>query len=60
MKILTFISTILLPLTLITGVYGMNVDLPFMHKQWVFWGIIGLMASVGIGFFIFFKRKRWL
>jgi len=60
MKILTFISTIMLPLTLITGVYGMNVDLPFMHKQWVFWGIIGLMASVGIGFFIYFKRKRWL
>lgn len=60
MKILTFISTIMLPLTLITGIYGMNISLPFMNKLWAFGGIMALMFLIGVIFYIFFKRKRWL
>lgn len=60
MKILTFISTIMLPLTLLTGIYGMNVMLPFMNDKWVFEGIMALMVIMAIGFLIWFKKKRWL
>lgn len=60
MKILTFISTIMLPLTLLTGIYGMNVMLPFMNDKWVFEGIMALMVILAIGFLIWFKKKRWL
>lgn len=60
MKILTFISTIMLPLTLLSGIYGMNVMLPFMNDKWVFEGIMALMVIMAIGFLIWFKKKRWL
>lgn len=60
MRILTFISTIMLPLSVISGIYGMNVALPFMHNGWVFGGIIALMVIVVVGFIFYFKRKRWL
>lgn len=60
MKILTFISTIMLPLTLISGIYGMNVHLPYMEQEWVFVAIVALMIGVSVAFFIYFKKKRWL
>ncbi|MCK9320876.1 MAG: magnesium transporter CorA family protein [Bacteroidales bacterium] len=60
MRILTFISTIMLPLSVISGIYGMNVNLPFMQKGWVFGGIIALMVVVVVGFIFYFKKKRWL
>jgi magnesium transporter len=60
MKIMTFISTIFLPITFITGVYGMNVELPFMGEKLTFWVLAALMLSVGGGFLIFAKKKRWL
>ncbi|MBP1645193.1 MAG: Mg2 transporter protein CorA family protein [Bacteroidetes bacterium] len=60
MRILTFISTIMLPLSVISGIYGMNVTLPFMQNDWVFGGIIALMVFVVVGFIFYFKKKRWL
>ena len=60
MKVLTFISTTLLPLTFITGLYGMNVNLPFQGHPYAFWMVAGLMIFI-LGFLIFyFKRKRWM
>ena len=60
MRILTFISTIMLPLSVISGIYGMNVNLPFMQEGWVFGVIIAVMLIVVIGFIFYFKKKRWL
>ncbi len=60
MKVLTFISTLLLPLTFITGFYGMNIRLPFAEHPLSFWFLIGLMFFVAIFFIVYFKRKRWL
>ncbi|MDR1005256.1 MAG: magnesium transporter CorA family protein [Bacteroidales bacterium] len=60
MRVLTFISTIMLPLTVISGIYGMNVKLLFADKEWTFYGICGLMLVTVIGFIIYFKRKHWL
>jgi len=60
-KILTLIATFILPLTLITSYYGMNVAIPEFG-----WGIkgwlvsIGIMFSVVISMFAYFKKKRWL
>ncbi len=60
MKILTLISSILLPLTFLTGLYGMNVNLPLQGDPRSFWIII--VAMFGIAFFMimFFKRKNWM
>ena len=60
MKILTIISSIILPLTFITGLYGMNVELPFQDKAWAFYGLIGVMAVVGVVFICIFKKRKWM
>ncbi|MEG1499052.1 MAG: magnesium transporter CorA family protein [Bacteroidales bacterium] len=60
MKIMTFISTLFLPLTFITGVYGMNVRLPFMEHPFAFWGIVLLMLTFMFSFIYFSKKKHWL
>lgn len=60
LRILTVFSVILLPLTLISGIFGMNVLFPGEHTHAAFWAIVGLMVSVIIGMIGFFKYKRWL
>ena len=53
MKMLTFISTTLLPLTFITGLYGMNVALPFGEHPYAFSMIIGIMLLIVIFLILF-------
>ena len=60
MKLLTIVTTIFMPLTLIAGWYGMNFS--GMHElDWVYGypAIIALAAAVIAGLVIWFKRKKW-
>lgn len=61
MKVLTIFSAVMLPLTFIAGLYGMNFDnLPELHFQYSYFVVIGVMAMVAIGMLAFFWRKGWL
>ncbi len=61
MKVLTVISTIFLPLTLITGIYGMNFDhMPELHTEIGYYAVWTLMITVAGGMLLFFKKKGWL
>jgi magnesium transporter len=60
MKLLTIISVIMLPLTLISGIYGMNVILPGESLLLTFPIIIAVMAIIVLVMVIFFKKKNWL
>lgn len=61
MKVLTLISTIMLPLTFIAGVYGMNFEvMPELHMRYGYFGAIGVMALTAIAFFWYFRRKGWI
>jgi magnesium transporter len=60
LRVLTVITVLLLPLTLITGVFGMNVDFPGFGTVWAFWTIFGFMACTLLGLLAFFRWKRWL
>src|ERR671922_1444908 len=60
LRILTVFSVVLLPLTLITGVFGMNVHFPGFDTAAAFWAIVGFMVATGIGLVAFFRFKRWL
>jgi magnesium transporter len=63
MRTLTVFSAIMLPLTFLTGLFGMNVKLPFadaLIKIDNFWYIIWLMIGVVIVMFGLFKWKKWL
>jgi len=59
-KILTLISSILLPLTFLTGLYGMNVNLPFQEDPRSFWIVIGAMIIIVSSMYFLFKRKKWM
>ncbi len=58
-KTLTFISTVMLPLTVVSSIYGMNIQLPFMASPYAFAGISIVMVVIVIAFYMYFKRKRW-
>jgi len=61
MKVLTLFSALLLPLTFITGVYGMNFDLmPGIHWNGGFFVVMGAMLVLAGGMILWFRRKRWL
>ncbi len=61
MKTLTLISTVMLPLTFVAGVYGMNFDvIPGAHSPLGFWICCGAMAAIGVGIVTFFRYRRWL
>jgi len=59
-KILTLISSIILPLTFLTGLYGMNILLPLQEDSHAFWIIMALMVLVGGGMITYFRRKKWM
>ncbi|MFQ5952680.1 MAG: magnesium/cobalt transporter CorA [Candidatus Omnitrophota bacterium] len=60
MKVLTIIATIFIPLTFITGLYGMNfVDMPELKWRWGYFMILGVMVFLGVAMTAYFKRKRW-
>ena len=59
MRTLTIFSVVILPLTLISGVYGMNIGLPFMSFPWAFFIILAIMLVISIGMLIYFKFKDW-
>jgi magnesium transporter len=62
MKTLTIFSAILLPLTFISSVYGMNgLDLQnFFDFSIGFAIVLATMGAITVGLFIFFKKKQWI
>ena len=60
LRILTVVSVVLLPLTLITGIFGMNVRFPGFETAHAWWAIVGGMLVVLGGLLGFFRYKRWL
>lgn len=61
MKVLTIITTIFIPLSLVAGIYGMNFEyMPELKWPWGYPLIIMLMFAIGVSMVFYFKRKRWL
>lgn len=61
MKVLTIIGTIFIPLTFVTGIYGMNFDyMPELSHPLGYFGTLALMAAVAVGMLVFFRRKKWI
>jgi magnesium transporter len=61
MKVLTIFSAIMLPLTFIVGVYGMNFDnMPELHSRYGYFVIMGVMVVVALGMLTLFWKRGWL
>jgi magnesium transporter len=62
MKVLTVMSTIFLPLTVLTGMWGMNVPLPHLPggEGAQFWWVLGIMVTLSGSMLVLFRRLRWI
>jgi len=60
MKTLSVVATILLPLTFVASIYGMNFEnMPELGWEWGYFGLLGAMAAIAVGLVIFFRMRRW-
>lgn len=57
MRVLTYFNTIMLPLTVLTGIFGMNVEFPFPMGHTTFFIIAAVMALITLGLLIYFNRR---
>lgn len=57
MQLLTIFSTVMLPLTVITGFLGMNIRFPFDTEHFAFWWILAIMCLITLGLVVFFRIR---
>jgi magnesium transporter len=60
LRVLTAFSVVVLPLTLLASIFGMNVHFPGESSAAAFWVILGVMVVVLVGMVVFFRRRGWL
>ena len=60
MKVLTVITTVIMPMTLVSGIYGMNFKfMPELGQKMGYPFALGLMLLLAGGMMMFFKKKKW-
>lgn len=59
-RMLTLIATILLPLTVVASIYGMNIPLPFQESHYSFIFVFFIWIVIVSGMLFFFRRHRWI
>ncbi len=60
LRVLTAFSVIILPLTLIASLWGMNVGVPGEGGETAFWIIVGSMVALLVAMLAYFRRRGWL
>jgi magnesium transporter len=60
LRVLTSISVIVLPLTLLASIWGMNVGVPGEGDNTAFWVIAASMVALLVGMVTYFRRRGWL
>src|SRR6187399_54975 len=60
LRVLTSISVIVLPLTLLASIWGMNVAVPGEEDMTAFWVVVGMMVLLLLGMVGYFRRRGWL
>jgi magnesium transporter len=60
LRVLTAFSVVILPLTLIASLWGMNVGVPGEGDPEDFWWVVGGMVILLVGMLAYFRRRGWL
>ena len=61
LNLLTIWSTIFLPLSFYTGLFGMNFDdVPFLNNHHGFWIFTVLTIVTAVGMYLYFKKQKWI
>lgn len=59
MKILTVVTTLLAPATVIGSIFGMNFIIPFADKPHAFYTCVAVMAGISVMMLFWFRKKKW-
>jgi magnesium transporter len=57
-RILTIFATVMLPVTVVASIYGMNIELPFMHSGYALLYVFLIMLGIVVGILYFLRRIR--
>ncbi len=60
MRTLTVMNFVMLPLALITGIFGMNANFVFIHNLSDFSIVVAIMIAIGAVMLLYFKKKKWI
>lgn len=61
MLVLAAATVVLMPLTVISGILGMNVaGIPFADSPYAFWFVCGGLVAMGIAIYVFMKKRKWM
>ena len=62
MKVLTIVTVLFMPPTLVAGIWGMNVQLPHFPggEAAQFWWVVGGVAGITAVMLMFFRARRWI
>lgn len=61
MKVLTIVSTVFMPLTLIVGIYGMNfLNMPELQWRWGYPVVLGGMVALAGAMLAYFRKRGWI
>jgi len=59
-RMLTVIATILLPITVVASIFGMNIPLPFQNSSYSLLFVFLIMLAIVSGMLYFFRRQHWI
>ena len=60
LRVLTVLTVVFLPLTLVAGIWGMNTGVPGEGQLEAFWIVVGVMLVMLVGMLAFARRRGWL
>ncbi len=60
LRLLTLISAVIMPLTLISSIYGMNFNnMPELSTEWGYYAVLGVMLGLAVSMLVFFWKRGW-
>lgn len=60
MLVLAASTVVLMPLTVISGILGMNLPIPFTDQPWAFWAVCGGLLVMATATFLFMRKRKWM
>ena len=61
MLLLAAVTVVLMPLTVLSGILGMNVaGIPFADHPYAFWAVCLILAALGVGIYLLMHKRKWL
>lgn len=60
MLLLAAATVVLMPLTVISGILGMNLPIPYHDQPWAFWAVCGGLVVMALAIYLFMRKRKWM